>query len=469
MAAAGAPRRTPQRAVTCGASSSGPRATPLLAVETARALGRGRGRGRSEPARVGAARRSPRCPRCPRARRAGGSRRGRGRCAELGPAPAGRIPTRPRPRRCRAGPAGRRRRRHRVSPRAAARRRLRGDRRAAPARAAPRLGRRAASGRAGRRDPAAGRGRRVTSGSPAPTPRPSRSSSAPPPTPARSRRLEQAIAYLDEALAIAPDRADAVARAAASSRRGGSVAIRQRWRSSVRWRCSRNAEPLGARARPGCGGARLPRSDLRPARCARERRAPRSSCSTERPAGAGQSAARRSPRGRGQRRSPASVDEAERLLLELSAGPHAGGDLLHLRRRPRSCAGADAARPVRRVVRAVDRRRRGDRPRRPAGPRVRVLGERRQRRPCRRRARARARVPRSRDRRRSPVTGCRASRSTCWPSVRSCCAVWARLEEARAAADAERALAERLGQPELRGDGEPRPRTGRARGRASTR
>ena len=118
-----------------------------------------------------------------------------------------------------------------------------------------------------------------------------------------------------------------------------------------------------------------------------------------------------------------------------------------------------------RVLRAVDRRRRGDRAAR-ADPTSRTAAGRTppapRPRPASTNARSSSSIAASR---RSPGTGCRASRSTCWPRDRSCSQAARPARRRARAAEAEQALAEQLGAAGAAGDGEPRPRPDRARGR----
>ena len=292
--------------------------------------------------------------------------------------------------------------------------------------------------------------RPAISGSPVPIARRSRSSSAPPPTPGRSRRSSRRSATSRRRLRSRPI-APICGSSSASSRRGGSAAIRRRPRSSGPLALLAEADPLERRARVAAPRARLPRPDLRPARRARQRPQRRSSCSTgaDQPAaGRAQRGARRVGVGRGGRRqrrgSRATADRAQRrrrprddLLRTYDAG-HARA--LALMRRGR----------VHRVLRAVDRRRGGDRDA-PADPTWHTgAGRTPPAPPCAAgRARTRARVPRSRhggDRRarpaepRDPSAGRAIVRA---PRARS--ARRRRAPRRRA----EQALAEQLGQPEL--------------------
>ena len=240
----------------------------------------------------------------------------------------------------------------------------------------------------------------------------------------------------------------------AGAPRAGRGRVR-RGRSS----CWRRAEPVELRPRVAAPCARLPRTDLRPARGAREREqgARAARAQRRRPAAdeRSEALAARGVGGGGRRQRRGS-----RAAAGCSSAPTRVGERspAHLRRRPRPRARADAPRPVRRVLRAVDRRRRGDRR---AGRPDLAYGcwvERRQRRQRGRRARARRSSSSIGAWRRSPGTGSKASRSTCWQRDRSCSGGSGRLDEARAAAEAEQALAEQLGAAGAAGDGQPRPR-----------
>ena len=288
---------------------------------------------------------------------------------------------------------------------------------------------------------------RATCGSPAPTGPPSRSSSAPPPTRARWPRSSRRSPISRRRSRSRPN-APICGSSSASSRRGGGAASRPKRRSTRALALlSESRAARHARAR-GCG-ARAPTTD---------RSASRARCSTARRNAL--ELLERAERPRREERSEAlaawawaeavagSVEEAERLLAELSADARGSDDLrtydvgharaLALMRRGRF---AESYGPSIAAGEAIE-------PRRPARPRVRLLGRRRQRRDRRRRARARARVPRSRhggDRRsgtpepRDPPAGGAIVRA---PGL-------GRLEEARAAAESEQALAEQLAQPEL--------------------
>ena len=373
MRGAGPHGGPPERRRTSGGSSSAPRAIALLAVETARALGRGRDAGRAEPARLGA--RDARA--AARTRRASSSRWPRSRRGRSTPSSSARLPLDDPEEAATAalqtGTAGRGRRRHRVPARAAARRRLRGDRRAAPARPAPALGAGAAGLRAGRRDPAPGRGRappaarrRRRGGGAAARARRGRRARA-------SAALEQAVAYLEEALAIAPDARRAVARARRARGLARTPRARPRRRSAARSRCSRRpsrwscARAWLRRARAYHGPICVPRVVLESARTALELLEP-SRPAGQRGAKRGAGRMRLGRGGRRQRRGGgAAAGAAQRRALRERR-------LAHLRRRPRARARADAARALRRVLRPVDRRWRGGRASRPAGPRLRRAG-----------------------------------------------------------------------------------------------
>ena len=396
---AGPPGSAAHRRRTCGAWWSAPRATRC---SPSRPRGRSdAGRTRSRPACADrCARRSRRCPaRCASSSRSPPSRRRPLRAVRARPARASR--TRRGRRRSAADAACCSAADGAVGFRHALLRDAVYEEIAEPRRrgAAPALGARAARRRAGRGDPAAGRGR--------------------PPPPARRRRratrsrsssraaadaralaaLEQAVGYLEEALAIAPDRADLWLELgeleAWRVRRDQAEAAFERATEPAR----RTPSRWSARGR-GCA-ARAPttaRSASR-ARCSTARE-PRSSCSSaasSRPAQERSEALAALRVGRGGRRQR----RGSRAAAGASSAPTRPRETTaaHLRRRPCARARADAPRPVRRVLRAVDRRRRGDREGRPTRPRLRLLGERRQRGGRGRRARAGARVPRSRHRR----------------------------------------------------------------------
>ena len=256
--------------------------------------------------------------------------------------------------------------------------------------------------------------------------------------------LEQAIAYLDEALAIAPRSRRACGSRSASSRRGGAAAIRRRPRSAERWRCSRGRDPLVLarawlrQARATHGPICVPRDRARE----RPHRA-----RADRPERTGRPPHERSEALAAWAWAEAvagSVEEAERLLLELSAEPDRGDDLhiydvgharaLALMRRgrfvesygPSIAAGEAIGAPTGPIWRTGA----GRTPPAPPAP------------PASTSARSNSSTA---GWRRSPATACRPSRFICSPSDRSCCAGSDRLAEAHAAAEAEQALADRLG------------------------
>ena len=350
------------------------------------------GRGRAQPARIGAGDAHTAVWRGAQARRDSGCRGPPAATAGARPAPASRS-RRGRRRSAAERHAADRRRRHRVSSRAAARRGLRGDRRATPPLDCTRAGRtpcwpasRQAGSRGRPRPPA-------TSGSQVPTRKRSRSSSAPPLTHGRWQRSSRRSA-ISRRRSRSSLTAPICGSSSASSRRGGSAATRQRWRSSGPSSLLEEAEPLERarawlrRARAYHGPICVPRAVLDSARTAIELLD-----LSDQPARAERSEALAA--WAWAEAVAGSVEEAERLLAQLSADETARRPAAHLRRRSRSRARADAPRPVHRVLRAVDRRRGRDRRRRPTGPRLRLLGERRQRRDRGRRARTSARVPRS--------------------------------------------------------------------------
>ena len=310
---AGPARRGRRRRGSCGAAEGNALLAPSRPPARARAASSELA---AQPARRGArrARAARRATRALAARRAAVAASPARRAREMERLPLD-DPADGRHAGARDGHARRRGRAPRLSPRAAARRGLRGAARAPPRRAAWALGADAAEPPAtgGQRPPRS----RATCAPPDATGRPSRSSRAPPPTRAASAALARRPRYPAGGARATP-RADppSCGSSWARSRRGARRAPRPRRRSRRRSELLDPADRLRARARlaarRAAGTTARSASRARCATAAAGAGAARPRCAD---AAAVRSAARRSPRARGPRRSRASVEEAERLLV----------------------------------------------------------------------------------------------------------------------------------------------------------